>query len=123
MPSTASATPRPAFDRPLAGFVDHPDLPLHGLLSSADVQQACDRHAAHFGRAHNSLFSPALTLWAWLAQALFADKSAACACARVTVLLLALARPKWSEDTGTYCRARARLPAPLIQELAQTLAD
>ena len=114
---------QPAFDRPLAGFLDHPDLPLPGLLTDQHVQQVFEKHHVHFGTAHNSLFTPAVTLWAWLSQVLFADKSTAAACARVSVLLLALSRPRWSEDTGVYCRARARLPFAPLQELAEDLAD
>src|SRR5206468_1872896 len=77
----------------------------------------------HFGTAHNSIFTPVLTAWAWLSQVVFADKSTAAACARVSVLLLALSRPRWSEDTGVYCRARSHLSAQPLQELALSLAD
>jgi putative transposase len=120
---TTPAQPQPAFDQPLAGFLDHPDLPLPGLLTDQHVQHVCDKHHVHFGTARNSIFTPALTVWAWLSQVLFADKSTAAACARVSVLLLALSRPRWSEDTGVYCRARARLPVAPLQELAEDLAD
>src|SRR5438105_12414545 len=123
MPSTPGADSRPVFDRPLAGFLDHPDLPLPGLLTGQHVQQALDKHHVGFGTAHNTTFTPVLTVWAWLSQVVFPDKSTAAACARVSVLLLALSRPRWSEDTGVYCRARARLPVAPLQELAETLAD
>jgi putative transposase len=123
MSCTTSPEHRPAFDRPLAGFLDHPELPFADVLTDQHVGEAFARHSVHFGTAHNSIFTPALTLWAWLAQVVGADKSCAAACARVGVLLLALARPRCSEDTAAYCRSRARLPAAPLQELAEGLAD
>jgi hypothetical protein len=123
MPSTATARQRPVLDNPFAGFLDHPDLPLPGLITQQHAQAAFDQHAIHFGAAHNSIFSPVLTLWACLGQVVFADKSTAAACARVTVLLLALSRPRWSEDTGVFCRARARLTDAPLQRMAEELAD
>ena len=123
MSSATSGDFRQDFDRPLASFLDHPDLPLSDVLSSEHVRQAFTRHHVLFGLARNVIFTPCVTLWAMLCSVISADKSCAAACVRVSVLLLALSRPKWSEDTGVFCRARARMPAPLIQELAENLAD
>lgn len=121
--STTSSDSRQDFDRPFAAFLDHPDLPLAEVLTAEHVHQACTKHHVLFGIARNVLFTPFVTLWAVLSTVVSADKSCAAACARVSVLLLALSRPKWSEDTGVFCRARARLPVPVVQELAETLAD
>jgi hypothetical protein len=43
--------------------------------------------------------------------------------ARVVVLLVALGKEPPSHDTGTYCRARAKLPEQVIRRLAVDLAD
>jgi putative transposase len=123
MSSTTSGDARTDFDRPLAAFLDHPDLPLSDVLSSEHVRQTFTKHHVVFGVAHNVLFTPCMTLWAMLSTVVFSDKSCAAACARVSVLLLALSRPKWSEDTGVFCRARARMPVPFVQELTENLAD
>jgi hypothetical protein len=123
MSSTKSGDARADFDRPLAPFLDHPDLPLSAVFTAQDVRQAFTKHNVLFGNARNVLFTPCLTLWTMLSTALFSDKSCAAACARVSVLLLALSRPKWSQDTGVFCRARARMPVPFVQELAENLAD
>jgi hypothetical protein len=122
MSSTLPAGKRPAFDQPFAGFLDHPDLPLPGLLTACHFRDALKRLAVAFGTAANTILTPVVALWAWLSQVVFPDKATAAACVRVSELLGDLGRPGWSEDTGTYCRARARLPAPLIQHLAQGLA-
>jgi hypothetical protein len=110
-------------DQPFAPFLDHPDLPLPGLLTSHHFTDALTRFAVAFGTAANTIFTPALALWAWLSQVVFPDKATSAACVRVSLLLDDLGRGPWSEDTGTYCRARARLPAPFLQDLAQGLAD
>jgi putative transposase len=123
MSSTASGESRKEFDRPLAAFLDHPDLPLADVLTNQDVRQACTKHSVVFGLARNVLFTPCLTLWTMLSSVVGSDKSCAAACVRVSVLLLALSRPRWSEDAGVFCRARARMPMVFLQELAQTLAD
>lgn len=123
MPSTTSGESRTDFDRPLAAFLDHPDLPLADVLTSAHVRQACTKHSVVFGVARNVIFTPCLTLWAMLSSVVSIDKACAAACVQVSVLLLALSRPKWSEDTGVFCRARSRMPAPFVQELTETLAD
>jgi putative transposase len=123
MSSTASGESRKEFDRPLGAFLDHPDLPLPDVLTAQDVRQACTKHSVVFGLARNVVFTPCVTLWAMLCSVTGIDKSCAAACVRVSVLLVALARPRWSEDTGVFCRARARMPVALVQELAETLAD
>ena len=123
MSTTTSSASRLDFDRPLAAFLDHPDLPLSDVLTSEHVRLACDKHGVLFGLARNSIFNPCLTLWAMLSTVVSCDKSCAAVCARVAVLLLALARPVWSQDTGVFCRARTRLRLPLVQQLAQDLAD
>jgi putative transposase len=123
MSSTAPGDCRTDFDRPLAAFLDHPDLPLSDVFTCEHVRQACHKHHVVFGVARNVIFTPFVTLWAVLSGVVSFDKSCAAACVRVSVLLLALSRPKWSEDTGVFCRARSRLTAPLLQDLAENLAD
>jgi len=114
---------RQGFDRPLAPFLDHPDLPLANVFTAEHVRTTGTKHHALFGFARNVIFTTGVTLWAVLCSVVSADKSCAAACVRVSVLLLALSRPKWSEDTGVFCRARARLPVPFVEDLAETLAD
>src|SRR5271170_715989 len=93
MSSTTSGDSCKEFDRPLAPFLDHPDLPLANVLTAQDVRLACSKHKVVFGTARNVIFIPGLTLWTMLSSAIGADKSCAAACARVSVLLVALSRP------------------------------
>jgi putative transposase len=114
-----------AFDThwPLAPFVTHPDLPLGQLLTAADVQHALEQHHVHFGHTANAVFTPAILLWTWLWQCLSRARSCGAAVIRTSVLLVALKLPPWSEDTGTYCRARAKLPIALLRQLALTVGQ
>jgi hypothetical protein len=114
-----------AFDLrlPLAPFVQHPDLPLGELLSVADVQQVLDQHHVAFGATTNAVFTPAILLWTWLWQCLSRARSCGAAVFRTSVLLAALKLPPWSEDTGVYTRARAKLPPALLRQLACTVGQ
>jgi putative transposase len=110
-------------DLSLAPFVNHPDLPLGQLLTADEVQQALDQHHVHFGDTTKAVFTPAILLWTWLWQCLSKAKSCSAAVIRTSVLLAALKLPPWSEDTGTYCRARAKLPVALLRQLALTVGQ
>ena len=114
-----------AFDPrlPLAPFGQHAALPLGELLSAADLQQAFDQHHVHFGDSPRAVFTPAILLWTWLWQCLSRARSGGAAVLRTSVLLAALKLPPWSEDTGTYFRARAKLPAALLRPLALTVGQ
>jgi hypothetical protein len=114
-----------AFDPrlPLAPFVQHAALPLGELLTAADLQQALDQHHVHFGDTAHAVFTPAILLWTCLWQCLSRARSCGAAVLRTSVLLAALKLPPWSEDTGTYCRARAKLPAALLRQLALTVGQ
>jgi hypothetical protein len=109
-----------AFDcrLPLAPFGDHPDLPLGQLLTATDIEQALEQHQVAFGGTTKAVFTPAILLWTWLWQCLSKARSCSAAVARTSVLLAALELPSWSEDTGSYCRARPKLPIVVVQHVA-----
>ena len=70
-------------------------------------------------------YTPAVTLWAFLSQVLFADKHRSClaAVARVVALMAALGRKPCSENSGAYCRARAKIPTAVIRRLTGDVAE
>jgi len=122
MPSYAPATPAFQFQHTLAPFLQAAGLPLADVLTAADLAQACANDNVCFGQTSRSLWTPALTLWAWLGQVLGADQSCRQAVARVVVALALSSEPD-DLDTGAYCRARAKLPAPLLQRLADDVGQ
>ena len=89
------------------------------------IQQAFDDEGVSFGQGEGDVYTPALTLWAFLSQVLFKDEQRSClaAVARVIVLLVALGKRPCSDDSGAYCRARAKLPVPILRRLAVQVAD
>jgi putative transposase len=108
----------PGFEQTLAPFLADPGLPFSQVLSAAEVEQAFAEAGVDFGTSNRSVFTPALTLWAFLSQVVDPAKSCSAAVLRVAALLLALGRGPCAEDTAAYCRARAKLPAVVICRLA-----
>jgi hypothetical protein len=100
-----------------APFLTEATLPLPNLLDPAQVEQRFAESQVAFGQLASALWTPALTLWTFLFQALSADHSCRHAVCHV-VLAFALTRPPESFDTSAYCRARAKLPTPLLERLA-----
>jgi len=109
--------PRPSFATVVRSFAHDDGLPFADVLSEQTIQDACDAENVHFGQDEGDIYTPAVTLWAFLAQCLSASKSCVAAVARVLVLRLALALPPCSAGTGAYCKARAKLPVSLLRRL------
>ena len=106
-----------SFQQALGPFLTGQGLPFAEVLSPAEVEQAFADEGVAFGTTKNSVFTPALTLWAFLSQAVSKAKACRDAVLRVVVLLIALHRDPCSLDTGDYCRARAKLPTVVIRRL------
>lgn len=109
----------------LRSFLQHSGLPFAQALPEEKIQQAFEGEGVAFGQGQDDVYTPALTLWAFLSQVLFKDEQRSCvaAVARVIVLLVALGQKPCSDDTGAYCRARAKLPVVIIRRLTQQVAD
>jgi hypothetical protein len=65
------------------------------------------------------IYTPAVTLLTFLSQVLDADHSCRQAVARLLAFRSASGLRPCSPDTGAYCKARARLPEKLLQELTR----
>jgi putative transposase len=120
-PPDAPATP--SFAHLLRSFAQADTPPTFPLLEEADFQRACDRTGAHFGSGPDEVWNPALTLWTFLWQVVGGVKSCTAACARALTWRLALGLPPCSSNTGAYCKARHKLPEPLLRQLTLDLAD
>jgi putative transposase len=107
------------FDHALAPFLAEEGLPFANVLPAATIERAFAEEGVRFGTTKQSVFTPALTLWAFLSQVVHEAKSCHAAVLRVATLLIALQRPPCSEDTAAYCRARAKLPACVLRRLAR----
>jgi hypothetical protein len=102
-----------------------PGLPFADVLSTEEIQAAFDEQGVDFATEDDHIYTPPVTLWAFLSQVLFKGEQRSCgaAVARIIVLLTALGRRPPSGDSGAYCRARAKLPVPVLRRLACQVAE
>src|SRR5262245_32374605 len=111
----------PTFSLLARAFAFRPGARFTGLLDPAFFQSLADKHRVHFGAGASDTFNPALTLWAWLSQVLSPRKSCVAAVARVLVLCCSLSRPLCSANAGAFCKARGKLPADFLKDVAVQL--
>ena len=116
--SRARALPQ-RFGLLLSSFLQHDNLPFADVLEADRIQQAFEDEQACFAEEEDAVYTPAVTLWAFLSQVLHKGEQRSCvaAVARVMTLLVALGKKPCAEDTGAYCRARARLSEPVLERL------
>lgn len=98
------------------------DARLQGGLYFASLLPE-DRIRQAFGKASwfwvSWLYSPAVTLWVFLAQCLSADHSCREAVAQLITWRLARGLKPCAAETGAYCTARERLPEEACLQLAR----
>lgn len=109
----------------LSSFMQHSELPFRDALPEEKIEQAFAEEGIAFAQDEDDVYTPALTLWAFLSQVLFKGEQRSCvaAVARVVVLWVALGRKPCSDNTGAYCRARAKLPVVVLRRLALAVAE
>ena len=84
-----------------------PELGLDTILPKAAVQQVLKEQGAAWRRV---FYTPWLTFWAFFWQVLSPDRSCRAAVKRIAAGM-ARRGEKIDEDTGPYCKARARCSA------------
>jgi hypothetical protein len=105
-----------AFRRAVAQARRQGDLYFAGMLPKDRIEQA-------FGKARwfwqSWIYSPAVTLWVFLAQCLSVDHSCRDAVARLIAWRVTQGLKPCSADTGAYCTARERIPEAACLQLAR----
>jgi hypothetical protein len=97
-------------------FLQDGDLPFTDVLSEGIVSQALTAiNVVWLDR----IYSPLVTLWVFLGQALSADSSCRAAVARLIAHRLSRGQRPCSAETGAYCQARKRLPEEFFAETAR----
>ena len=103
-------------------FLKQTGLPFAEVLTATQIQEVFRKHNGLFGAG--AIYSTATILWAFLGQVLQDGKMAACQSAVAGIIahrkLLGLATP--TEDTGDYCRARAKLSEHALREFSGNVA-
>ena len=115
------------FDVVRRSFLQQPGLPFADALSEERLEQALIDEDISFGdeQPDETVYTPAVTLWAFLSQMLFtgAQRSCVAAVARVSVLWASLGQKVCDSNTGAYCRARHKLTEGLLQRLVRETAE
>jgi len=91
-------------------------LPFTEILDAGMVEDALAAEGVSYNQ---SIYTPFVTLCTFLSQVLDPDHSCRAAVARVIVWLAIHDRKPCSEQTGTYCDARLRLPLGVVQQLVR----
>jgi Transposase DDE domain len=95
-----------------------PGLGLDDVLPEAMVRQVLREEGADWKRV---LYTPWLTFWAFFWQALSPDHSCRAAVKRIAAWMGRHGEAIDDEDTGPYCKARARLPESVPFRLMRSL--
>ena len=111
-----------SFQQVVGGFLKQSGLPFSEVLTPEVIESVFRQHDGLFGMT--TIYSTVTVLWAFLGQVLRDGKQAACQSAVASVIahrqLLGLSVP--TQDTGDYCRARAKLNEDALRKLAGTVA-
>ena len=97
-------------------FAQRDGLPFADVLPEGCIGQAIRDNG---GGWRDEVFSPVLTLWAFLTQVICPVGCCRLAVARVMAWLVARGHPPCGPGTGGYCKARVRLPEGVLTQLAR----
>jgi IS4 transposase len=99
-------------------------LPFAEVLSEHDIRQAFDTAECYFAESEDDIYSPAVTLWAFLSQMLFTGPARSCNAAvhRVRELCRQLGKKLPALNSGGYCKARNKIDEAVPMQLIQTIA-
>ena len=95
-------------------------LPFHKMLPAARMDAALQAEEVTY---RHRVFSPAVTVWAFLSQVLDKDKTCKNAVSRIFSFLASQGEALPSPDPSAYSQARQRLPEGLVQRLCLQSAD
>ena len=98
---------------------ENPGILFEDVLSEVEIDEHC-RALGYTWRER--IFTPLVTLWAFLSQVLSADGSCRDAVAQVLGFLFETKGLTVSHDPSSYCAARRRLPAELMPSLTRLVA-
>lgn len=106
------------FQQVVAAFLGGEGLPFAHILSAERIARVFARHHCQFGL--HGVYTTAVMVWSFLSQVLRDGKEASCqaAVARVVSYCQQQGLTAPTEDTGDYCRARAKLSAAALRDLS-----
>lgn len=117
-----------AFECVRRALLQTDELPFANVLTAERLADAFESEGIDFGNADDDpdvVYTPAVTLWAFLSQMLFTGEQRSCAAAvaRVAAVEALSGRVVSDTNTGAYCRARSRIPETVPRRLALEMAQ
>jgi hypothetical protein len=111
------------FARVVAPFLADAGLPFAEVLSAERIERTFRRHGCQFGQ--HGVYTTAIMVWSFLSQVLRDGKEASCqaAVARVVSHCRQQGDEAPTQDTGDYCRARAKLSVAALRDLSRETAN
>jgi hypothetical protein len=98
----------------LGNTAAQPELGVEAVLPKATVEKVLKEEG---GSWKAILYTPWVTFWAFFWQRLSADRSCRSALKRLAAWMALRGRQLDDQDTGPYCKARARLPESALHRL------
>lgn len=104
-----------AFASVRRSWLQSDELPFSSVLTAERLAEVFESEGVDFANADDDpevVYTPAVTLWAFLSQMLFTGEQRSCvaAVARVAAVEALSGRVVSDTNTGAYCRARCRIP-------------
>lgn len=108
----------------LSSMLQCEGLAFADVLTEEEIDEAFEEEEATFAEDDDCVYTPAITIWAFLSQVLHKEEQRSClaAVSRVIVLLVSLGLNACAKNNGAYCKARAKVPEKVIRRLATELA-
>jgi hypothetical protein len=97
--------------------------PVRDALPEGLLIQAAAAVGIDLDDSDATLYTPARTLWTYVAQVVSGNGTCVAAVARLMVLLLALDQKPCAAHTGAYCKARAKLAVPWLGRLTYDVGN
>lgn len=112
-----------SFHKIVDSFLSTEGLPFAGILPADRIRTIFAKHDGLFGM--DAIYSTSVVLWAFLAQVLRDGKEASCQAAVACVVSYCeiTNHDSPTDDTGDYCRARAKLNESALHELSNEVAS
>ena len=97
-------------------FAQTEGLPFNDVLSAESIRTIMDEEVDSY---RDRIFSPLITLSAFLSQVISSDQSCQNAVAKVIAERVAQGEAPCSSNNKSYCKARMRLPESLVRRLVR----
>ena len=111
------------FQQVVDAFLSAPGLPFANILSAERIERIFAKHGCLFGM--HGVYTTAIMVWSFLSQVLRDGKEASCqaAVARAVSYCEQAGLDAPTEDTGDYCRARAKLSEAALHGVSNEVAE